>query len=99
MIMKFLIAVALIGLPLLNTSNAQQTVGSCYADYLYGLNMTSMFTPAEIDLTDKELQQWVMNFCTESTNNSGFEYEKFKEKYGIPKALLDMQDQMLNPNN
>jgi hypothetical protein len=83
----------------MNIANAQQTIGSCYADYLYGLEMTSMFTPADIDLTDKELQRWVLNFCTESTNNTGFDFEKFKETYGIPKALLDMQDQLRNPNN
>lgn len=58
-----------------------------------------MFAPVTVDITDKELQQWVMNFCTESTNNTGFDFEKFKEKYGVPKALLSMQDQLRNPSN
>lgn len=94
-----LLSLLLVLLSTMNLANAQPTVGSCYADYLYGLQMTAMFTPADIDLTDKEVQQWIMNFCNESTNNPAFEYEKFKEKYGIPKALLDMQQQMINPNN
>ena len=99
----------------MNIANAQQTIGSCYADYLYWLEMASMFTPADIDITDKELQRWILNLCTYGIENGMWDdgyadpklsekvqsekFEKFKQEYGIPKALLDMQDQLRNPNN